>query len=299
MAEERNLATARATETDDEESTKEDLQRRMEEARESITQTVTEIKDSVVNQYQSVKESVSDALDWREQYRRRPVAWSVGAASAGFLLGYGIAGAFKGDRSDRDDYPSYDESDAFATTGTSLAKYPSRRDSSAADASRSYAAQAVTGGSYSSSEYAPLNLSRAADASAARDYSRTTQAEEADKPGLIDRFKETRAYDRLQSEVSNLGSRAMDELATTAQSVVLPAIFAKIKDLIGVNLSGTKPARTSSSAPRAAASSTAAASTGTATSSGGGSSSRATGGNPGASYGTSENRDYGSPSRES
>ena len=82
MAEERTLGTARAPETDttDDESnlTKEELQRRMEEARESITQTVTEIKDTVTTQYQDVRESISQSLDWREQYRRRPVAFSVG-----------------------------------------------------------------------------------------------------------------------------------------------------------------------------------------------------------------------------
>jgi len=45
MAEERDLALARAQADvgDDEDATKAELQRRMEEARESISQTVTEI----------------------------------------------------------------------------------------------------------------------------------------------------------------------------------------------------------------------------------------------------------------
>ncbi|MBA2525618.1 MAG: hypothetical protein H0V18_07530, partial [Pyrinomonadaceae bacterium] len=71
MAEERTLGLARAREVEDEEVSKEELQLRMEEARDSITQTVTEIKETVVQQYETVK----DALDWREQFKKRPVAW--------------------------------------------------------------------------------------------------------------------------------------------------------------------------------------------------------------------------------
>ena len=91
MAEERTLGLARAYDKDDEELSKEALQARMEEARDSISQTVTEIKDNVTQQYESVK----DALDWREHFRQRPVAWSLGAAGVGFCLGYSIAGAIK------------------------------------------------------------------------------------------------------------------------------------------------------------------------------------------------------------
>src|SRR5215210_8572209 len=105
MAEERNLALARADDSadDDVDQTKAALQRRMEEARESISQTVTEIKDTVVNQYQQVKENISDTLDWREQYRRRPVPFTVGAFAAGALLGYTVMGAFTGDGDGEED----------------------------------------------------------------------------------------------------------------------------------------------------------------------------------------------------
>jgi len=80
MAEERTLGLARAWEND-QPSSKEELQRRMDEARDSITNTVTEIKETVVQQYENVK----DALDWREHYKRQPVAWSLGAAGVGFF----------------------------------------------------------------------------------------------------------------------------------------------------------------------------------------------------------------------
>src|ERR1044071_6432041 len=105
MAEERNVGLARVTEatTADADPTKAELQRRMEEARESITQTVTEIKDTVVTQYQQVRETISDTLDWREQYKRHTLPFTVGAFAAGALLGYAVMGAFKGD-GDEDDY---------------------------------------------------------------------------------------------------------------------------------------------------------------------------------------------------
>src|SRR6185503_2706098 len=104
MAEERTLGIARArdtVETVDDQPSKEELQRRMEEARDSITNTVTEIKDNVAQQYENVK----DALDWREHFKRQPVAWSLGAAGVGFFVGYGIASAIKGD-DDEDFYSS-------------------------------------------------------------------------------------------------------------------------------------------------------------------------------------------------
>ncbi|MBV9958651.1 MAG: hypothetical protein JO360_09525 [Acidobacteria bacterium] len=243
MAEERNLGVARAPEAD-EENTKAELQRRMEEARESITQTVTEIKDTVAQQYNSVKESVTDALDWREQFRRRPVAWTVGALGVGLVVGYSLGGALGGDDEDEDArYPSYEETDAFARTGASTDQ-------------NVFAPQALAGGAYGSSEYAvrstpPTQAAAPEQTIAPRpSYSSgydaapaTTTEEEENKPGLIDRFKETRAYDRLQEEVSDLGNRFMDELSNAARTVVLPALFNKIKELVGVDLSNKQPQR--------------------------------------------------------
>jgi len=102
MAEEGTLGIARAEKAraenaSEQDLSKEDLQRRMEEKRESISQTVAEMKDAVVQQYESVKETISETLDWREQFRKRPVAWSAGAAGAGFLTGYCVIAMFKGD----------------------------------------------------------------------------------------------------------------------------------------------------------------------------------------------------------
>jgi hypothetical protein len=190
MAEERTLGIARAREGGDEESSKEELQRRMEEARDSITNTVTEIKENVTQQYETVK----DALDWREHFKKRPVAWSLGAAGVGFFVGYGIAAALSDDDYTGDDYASPVE--------------------------RSYAAQPVIGGAISAAA--------------------TTNGKD-EGPGMLERFKDTSAYERLSKEAGALGDRLIEELSTTAQAVVLPALLRKVKGWIGVDLS-EKPA---------------------------------------------------------
>jgi hypothetical protein len=212
MAEERTLGVARAREVAEEGLSKEELQLRMEEARDSITQTVTEIKETVVHQYENVK----DALDWREQFKKRPVAWSLGAAGVGFCVGYGIAAAIKGEESESERY------------------LPSEQ--------HAYASQPITGRSYT-----PL--------SASLDASEKANGED-EGPGLIERFKETRAFDRLQQEVGSLGDRLVEELSTTAQTVILPALIRKIRDLIGADLSDKEKSQAAPAAsmrPRAGA----------------------------------------------
>jgi hypothetical protein len=110
MAEERTLGLARAHAEAGEDSSKEQLQRELDNARNSISHTVTEIKETVENRVQAVKQS----LDWREQFRRRPVAWSAGAVGVGFLTGYGLAAALKGDSGDYEEVVSYGKSRSYA-----------------------------------------------------------------------------------------------------------------------------------------------------------------------------------------
>ena len=268
MAEERNVGLARATDSsDDADSTKAELQRRMEEARESISQTVTEIKDTVVTQYQQVRENISDSLDWREQYRRHTIPFTLTAFAVGTFIGYSVRGAFGGDGDDEyDDDGAFDRIDAGFDRGVG--------------GSRSYAAQPVLGQpsgaayqrsssrprsnaetesaevfgrgsaetedvgpetrpSYSSGYQAPTAPSQpqglAAYASPAP--AAAEEQEEPKGPGLISRFKETKAYDRLQDELSTLGERALEELSRTAQTVVVPAILSKLKNMVGIDLS--------------------------------------------------------------
>lgn len=194
MAEERTLALSRAREADGDDTSKDELQRRMEQARDSITNTVTEIKENVAQQYETVKE----ALDWREHFKKAPVAWSLGAAGVGFFVGYGIAACVSGDDHDKVQYSS----------------------------SR---ARSLTSNPYLSGE--SLDLS----------HSKSNGKHEG--PGMLERFKETSAYERLSKEAGTLGDRLVEELSTTAQTVVLPALLNKIKTWIGVDLS-EKPATT-------------------------------------------------------
>ncbi|HEY9401574.1 MAG TPA: hypothetical protein VIQ24_02685 [Pyrinomonadaceae bacterium] len=277
MAEERNLGTARApetTDTADDELTKAELQRRMEEARESITQTVTEIKDTVTTQYQNVKESISQSLDWREQYRRRPVEFTIAALGVGLLVGYSIGGAFGRDSEMPERY--YESEGDDYDLDESHVRTPSER---------TFAPQAILGGAYGSTAYAQPQQSQStagrgyeeqssASSSAADSrpsYSSGYEASpaassEPAKPGILDRFKETPAYDRLQAEAATLGNRFVEELSKTAQAVVLPALLGKLKDLIGIDLSTQREVAQRSKLEHEAASSGAATSRETQTS---------------------------------
>lgn len=233
MAEERNVGLARATDTtSDEELSKEDLQRRMEEARESLTQTVNEIKDTVTTQYQTVRENINDALDWREQVRKQPAAFSAGALAVGFLAGYGVASGFSGGRTSRRSYDyDYDDDNDFDESDTDVysSSTPSYvKQSSLGGASRSGASGYGRSTSDAPSDFTPSYVGSTYDA---------VRTEEPEKPGLLDRFKETQAFDRLQSEVSTLGDRFVDELSNVAKYQVLPAVLGKVKEMFGIDLS--------------------------------------------------------------
>ena len=202
MAEERNLGLARARDVEDDDPSKEALQRRMEEARDSITNTVTEIKENVAQQVENVK----DALDWREHFKKRPVAWSLGAAGVGFFVGYGLAAAISDD----------DTPDRYV-------------DSYAPKLADSYA-RPLTG------EALPSTSAKANG--------------KDEGPGLISRFKETSAYERLSKEAGSLGDRVIDELSTTAHTVVLPFLLNKVKELVGLDLSEKPASMASQQEPR-------------------------------------------------
>lgn len=209
MAEERNLGLARARELgDDDDISKEALQRRMEVARDSITNTVSEIKDNVALHVENVK----DALDWREHFKKRPVAWSLGAAGVGFFVGYGIAAAVSSDEPDSSRYSDADTAhiaDSYARPLSGQLLYPS-------------------------SEETPSR----------------TNGQEVEGPGLLTRFKETSAYDRLSKEASSLGDRVIDELSTTAHTVVLPFLLTKVKEWVGLDLSEKPASMASQQGPR-------------------------------------------------
>ena len=84
-----------ATTKDGRDPSKRELQRQMEETRESLTETVGEIRETIEHEVASVKKTVSGVLDYREQFQKEPLVWSLGALSAGFALGYTLGYAHK------------------------------------------------------------------------------------------------------------------------------------------------------------------------------------------------------------
>jgi hypothetical protein len=190
MAEERTLGLARAQELTTEEPSKEELQRRMDQARDSITNTVTEIKETVANQVQAVK----DTLDWREQFKKRPVAWSAAAMGVGFATGYCIAAFVKGD----DDYD------------LAIDRY--------GEESRVYAQRGMVSG--------------AAMAPPATESKQTNGSYDSG-PNFFQKIANTHAFERVKDEAGNLGDAFVQELSKTAKTVVLPALITSLRNFIG------------------------------------------------------------------
>ena len=199
MAEERTLGLARAQEQTAEEPSKQELQRRLDEARDSISHTVTEIKESVASQVQAVKES----LDWREQVKKRPVAWSAGAMGVGFLVGYGLAAMVKGG----------DDSDYASESSSNMDRYYAGEYGSR---SKSYSAQPILHASSTTSE----------------SYKQGNGTHD-EGPGLFEKLASTPAYNKVKHEAANIGDAVMHELSNTAKTVVLPALMTSLRNFIG------------------------------------------------------------------
>jgi hypothetical protein len=194
MAEERTLGLARAQDLTTEEPSKEELQRRMGQARDSITNTVSEIKETVANQVQAVK----DTLDWREQFKKRPVVWSAAALGAGFCTGYCIANYVK---SESGEYHS------------AIDRY--------GEESRHYATQGIAS---SAATAAPI-------------YAKQGNGTHHDTgPNFFQKIANTQAFDRVKDEAGNIGDAFVQELSKTAKTVVLPALITSLRNFIGDHL---------------------------------------------------------------
>src|SRR5436309_6757542 len=74
---------------------KKELQRQIGQTRDSLRDTVEQIQDTAEQKYQAAKETVSDVLDYRDEFQKEPVIWSLGALSAGFALGYTLGYSHK------------------------------------------------------------------------------------------------------------------------------------------------------------------------------------------------------------
>jgi hypothetical protein len=81
--------------TNQEGPSKRELQKQIDRTRESLSETVEEIKETAEQGYASVKETVSGVLDYRDEFQKEPLVWSLGALSAGFGLGYAVGYAHK------------------------------------------------------------------------------------------------------------------------------------------------------------------------------------------------------------
>lgn len=194
MAEEGTLGLARAGIASPDDSSKEELQRRMDEARESISQTVTEIKDSVVQQYESVKETISETLDWKEQFKKRPVAWTAGAVSAGFLTGYCLTSMIKGESRDYDRY----------SEGYGQARL----------------------------DYQPVRSQAFAAKPAAAGFVAAAETPEETGPGILSKLQDTPAYGRIKDEASTIGGQLLSEVSQTAKGILVPAAVGWVKHLL-------------------------------------------------------------------
>jgi hypothetical protein len=81
------------------EGQKRELQRQIGRTRDSLRETVEQIQDRAEEKYQAAKETVSKVLDYRDEFQKEPVIWSLGALSAGFALGYTLGYSHKVARS--------------------------------------------------------------------------------------------------------------------------------------------------------------------------------------------------------
>ncbi|HEU4768991.1 MAG TPA: hypothetical protein VFS77_16520 [Pyrinomonadaceae bacterium] len=166
----------------------------------------------MANQVQAVK----DTLDWREQFRRRPVAWSAGALGVGFLTGYCIASTFKGE-----DYSRY---------SSAIDRY--------GEESKSYASQPVLGSASAAAMSAP-NLG-----------TRLGNGSHHQGPSLLERVTNTQAYERVKDEAANIGSAFVQELSNTAKQVVLPALITSLRNFIGGHLPNAPKSNYQPNAPQ-------------------------------------------------
>src|SRR6185295_6334043 len=197
MAEERALGLARAEERTSGEPSKEELQRRLGEARDSITSTVSEIKETVANQVQAVK----DTLDWREQFKKRPVAWSAAALGVGFCTGYCIANYVKGESNDY-----YAAIDRYG------------------DESRQYTAQNfVSSGAATPTPTASM-------------HAKQGNGTHDSGPNFFQKIANTTAFEKVKDEAGNIGDAFVQELSKTAKTVVLPALITSLRNFIGAHL---------------------------------------------------------------
>ena len=192
----------------DEAFLKDEIRRRLEETRESVKEAASEIKEAATQGFVSVKDAVAD-FDWRDEVKKRPLVWSLGALGLGLLAGYAISGAAK-----------------RAHDGEGKRKYgPSEPHANVAHPIIGELHRSAT-----EQQTAPVRV----------------EAEKKLVPATIKESKERGASDRVRQELGSLRDRFIDEVSTIAHQVLLPALIRKIREAISTNVSdkrrpGTQP----------------------------------------------------------
>lgn len=93
MGDARPLLPALAGDPGASEPNREELEARVDRARASIGHTVDALKETIGERVDAVADTVNGVLTMSDQFQREPVAWSLGALSAGFAMGYSLGRA--------------------------------------------------------------------------------------------------------------------------------------------------------------------------------------------------------------
>jgi hypothetical protein len=195
----------------DEALLKDEIRRRLEETRESVKEAAGDIREAATQGFVSVKDAVAD-FDWRDEVKKRPVAWSLGALGLGLLAGYAISGATKRAH-DGEGKRSYVPSEPHANV-----------------------AHPIIGELHNSTTEQPPAPAR-------------VKAEKKLAPATIEKSREPGASDRVRQELGSLRDRFIDEVSTIAHQVLLPALIRKIREAISTNVSDKRTPRTQSHVP--------------------------------------------------
>ncbi len=253
----------------------------IEKHEETAAESATDLANKATSKLQSMKENIAQ-VDWREQVRERPVAFSVGALSLGLLAGYSIASGRKksGGKSSYGNYSSsigeYSESDYdlpdFVDSGKSATKpgdvTPSGSTSSirttsvpqvrttsgalppstsASSTSASSSSTALTSQASMPTMSAPIQPSRSKKMKAPKGKSMTSN--------LFSKLQGTSFLDRLQTEAEKLGNQVVDEISNLGHNVLLPAVTNKIKEAAGEPSANRQSAQSSNRPPTGGSSS--------------------------------------------
>ena len=148
----------------------------------AVAEAVSEIRDAVAE------------FDWRDEVRKRPVAWSLGTLGVGLLAGCAVSGAIK--RSRRRD----------------------RRREYVPSVPHAYAAQPIIG-------------EHQISADSQHDASPRIE-EKHHEPIAVNNVKSGGASDHLSRELASLRDRLIDELSAIAHEVLVPALIRKIREAL-------------------------------------------------------------------